>query len=81
MKLFKINDSEFVAAETEAEACQYLRETTGDDIEEVDEFPLDSTIFKDVNGDAPGTSQSAEQVIREMEERGVTFPAIIGGTE
>ena len=73
MKLFLLDDSEYVAAETEAEARQHMLEVCGVEAETADEQPLTLMCQHDELGKI-----TAADLIDHLRQTGTEFPTLIG---
>lgn len=86
IKIFKLNDCDWYAANTLEEAIAQCAEDTGipkeevaDDAYEVGDHHLDELIFKDE--DRPDEEITFRQELQRMIDAGTKFPAMFASTE
>lgn len=76
MKLFLIDDSDYVLAETEVEARQHMREVCGIEAETIYEKPLTTLCYHDDLGKI-----TTADLIEHLQEEGIEFPTMVGSCD
>lgn len=79
MRVWKLQDCEYVAAETSEQATHWYCRIFGEDpdLEEIEEIPLMQKVNAAKEGEPMRLITFAE-AIRELQEQGEKFPAVVG---
>ncbi len=78
MKVFLIDDCDYVAAETAEAAIEWYRREIHDEVEECDEVSLDLEVNEAEEGDPPEIITFREMIERDLQIPKLTWPRILG---